>query len=152
MYTVTDALRQVAWCTYATKGRLGLTRHTVSLRIRDWSGSRPGLGTATDTLTLFTVEDGYAPPLSRISGKDVSASNGRFQQNDLRLVLVQPFTLNNISYGYDYNSFNPPVSGTKEILWKITNYDEPVGWYTKVEEDLSSQITWTITLRKTASK
>lgn len=60
---------------------VGLRLFTVSTRLRTWSGSRPGAGTATDTDTVLSPK----PKVIRLPLRVVESSGGRFEAGDLAI-------------------------------------------------------------------
>ena len=65
-------------------GELGLRLFTVEVFRRDWSGERPGLGTGYDTVTSVLVGT-YNPKVTQVSSRDIIASAGQYQDQDLRI-------------------------------------------------------------------
>jgi len=69
-------------------GALDLRPYKVTVRVRTWTGARPGLGTATDVdVPLYNA--GFNVKVTAISMKDVVASGGRYSAGDFR---IGPFT------------------------------------------------------------
>ena len=109
-------------------GILGLRAYTVTLRVRTWSGERPGLGTFTDTTTAIvnTFVDGTTYPINvyPMTRRDALASGGRYVTGDLRCGPSTPAYVNAITGqtgGFTDAQLDPAVSSTStELFWLVT--------------------------------
>ena len=126
-------------------GSMGLRPYTVAIRVTTWSGARVGLGTATDTDTDITVAGGlYSPKARSMSSRDVIASGGRYQADDIR---VGPLSPNNVAVA----TIDPATSSSPtEIKYKITGPGTASGgdWYVRVGDEVDHALHRYIVLRK----
>ena len=120
-----DALRSIA-------GVLGLRPYTVKVRVRVWSGERPGLGSRTDIdTTLYNTINGVQYPV-RVrtrSQRDVIESGGQFSDHDF---LIGPMTPQYIAPqtglpgGYLIGQLDPaPTNSATELVWFMSGPDLP---------------------------
>jgi hypothetical protein len=65
---------------------LGLRRYSVTIRRRQWSGGKPGLGTATNTDLVLSPR----PRVREISVREVAGSGGTFESGDFRIDKITP--------------------------------------------------------------
>lgn len=131
---------------------LGLRPFQVVVRQRVWSGERAGLGTKTDSDGYLTV-DGYAPKVKQLSQKDVVASGGFFQDQDLEITFTPSYDVACGSGGFNTSFFDPPTTNNPtELFFKVYGPGLPsIGaWYKKINQRIDSKITYKITIRKTA--
>src|SRR5713101_1717104 len=109
-----DKMRSVASIVDRT-----LVPFTVQIKVRNWTGERVGLGTLSDTDGYILVADGYHVHVKQITQKDVIASAGLYQAQDMT---VGPFTPTYVdpqgnTRGFAVSAFDPPVQGQQEIIW-----------------------------------
>ena len=134
----TDAMRAVA-------GAAGLRPFTVKVRIRTWSGARPGVGARSDTDITLTNQfvDGSAQNVRvrQLSSKDIIASGGRYRDRDLRVGPMSPsyaatFTMAAGGFG-DASIDTAPTNTATEIFWNVQGPGMPAGgeWHSKVGEE-----------------
>lgn len=131
----------------------GLRLYTVSIRVRTWSGSRPGVdaSTSTDANTYFYVDAGtHRPHVEQVSQRDIIASDGQYQDQDLK---VGPITPPYTGGGVDITAFDPtPGNSPTEVFFKIEGPGMATGgsWFRKVGQDVSHALSYTFVLRRTA--
>jgi hypothetical protein len=120
-------------------GKLGLRPFPVLIRVRSWSGARAGLGTATDTDTdLLRV--GEKPHVRQLSEREILASGGLYQDQDLELVLTADYATGGTSLA----TLEPETNTQpQEIFFKVGDH-----WYKKVSQKVDSAHTYRLTLRK----
>jgi hypothetical protein len=154
MTTLKDQIRYSADVARKQPGLLGLRPWRVYLATEVWTGERPGLGTRTLATTELTVADGYAPRVTLISQRDVIASNGLYQDQDLRVgPLTKSYTVDATTGGMSASAFDPSVGATPtQVLFKVTGDDLPVtgAIYQKVSQEIISAHSYSLILRKTA--
>lgn len=153
MSALSEALKASLDKVRAIPGILGLRPYTVYIRVRIWSGERPGLGTKTDTDTDLTVNDGYAPRVRQLTEKDVVASGGLYSDQDFEILLTPAFVSSCGIGGYLVSAFDPSTSSNPtEVFFNIKGPGLPAtgGWYKKISQDVSSALTNTFIIRKTA--
>lgn len=130
----------------------GLCDWTVTIRVRTWSGSRPGVdnSSSTDTDTTFWVDGGtHRPRVVQVTQRDIIASGGVLQEQDIK---VGPVTPPYPGGGVDITTFDPNnVLGPAEILFKVIGPGMAAGgsWFRKVAQDVSSPLAYFFTLRRT---
>ncbi len=137
----------------AIPGILGLRPYTVSVRVRTWTGERAGLGTKSDSDTSLTVFDGYQPRVRQLTEKDVVASGGLYSDQDFEVMITPAYVGACGIGGYLTTVFDPATgSNPMEVFFNIKGPGLPTtgGWYKKFSQDVSSVLTNTFILRKTA--
>lgn len=77
-----DAIRSIP-------GNLGLRLIPVTVRVRQWTGQRVGLGTVTVTDTRLLV-DGQNPRVVQLKTEDIVRSAGKYSSGDWRIGPVTP--------------------------------------------------------------
>ena len=138
-------------------GDLGLRRHVVTIRVRTWSGERVGLGTRLDTETVLSVGAGaYNPKVTRVSQKDIVASGGLYQSNDVK---VGPLTPEYLGGGAAVAVLDPETTPMlpKEILFRIEGDGYPDGgaWFEKISTEAGASTNSTkrfLVLRQTGRR
>ncbi len=70
-------------------GQLDLRPRSVTVRVRTWSGARPGVGTFTDVDTLL-LNAGYNVKVEQVATKDIVASGGKYQSGDYKIGRLTP--------------------------------------------------------------
>lgn len=149
--TFANSLRATLDKLRAIPAKLGLRSYTVTVRVRSWSGDRPGDGVLTDTLTQLTV-DGYAPKVKQLTQQDVIASGGLYQDQDLEVSLTPEFTVNAVTGGVTVQTFDPPVGAAPtEVAFIVEGPGLPEGGsvFKKIGQRVDSELTYRITLRNT---
>lgn len=134
-------------------GTLDLRQYTVTIRVRTWTGSRPGVdaSTSTDADSSFWVDGGtHRPRVVQVTQKDIIASGGLYQDQDLK---VGPITPPYQGGGVDITQFDPNnQSGPAEVLFKVEGLGMAPGgsWYRKVSQDVTKPFAYTFVLRRSA--
>lgn len=97
--------------------QLGLRPYSVTVRVRTWTGQRPGMGTHSDVDTVLG-NAGQNVKVTLISSRDIVASGGRYTAGDFR---VGPLTPSHATGGTPLSVFDPPRSATaREIFFIVT--------------------------------
>lgn len=133
-------------------GEFGLRPYTVTVRVRTWSGSRVGLGTKTDTDTPLKVGGGTQSPYVReISQKEIVASGGLYQDQDIEVGPITPSYTIPLSGGHAISSFEPPRNPPTEVYFLVTGpgMASTGSWFKKQGQRLTSVFGYTIVLRRT---
>lgn len=132
---------------------LGLRLYSVSIRVRTWSGSRPGVdsSTSTDANQYFYVDAGtHRPRVQQVTQRDIIASGGVYQDQDVK---VGPITPPYTGGGVDITAFDPNMTASPvEVFFKIEGPGMATGgsWYRKVGQDCSKPLAYYFTLRRVA--
>ena len=138
------------------RGILGLNPYTVKIRVRVWTGNRPGLfgTTYTDTDTPVTVG---IPPLGPqnptvrfVSNREIVASGGLYRDRDLRIGPLTPSYVSTLigaccagyaaagTGGFVDTTLDPLVVNgfAVEVFWNVAGPSMPVGgaWAKRVQE------------------
>lgn len=135
-------------------GKFGIRRHSVSIRVRTWSGSRVGLGTKTDVTTAIKVgKDLYNPNVVEVDVRDVVASGGKYQAGDFKVgPISHEYSYQAVTYGYSVGEVNPDTGASpKEVLYKLEGNGFPSDgqWCELVEESSLTDFRIMLTLRPT---
>lgn len=132
-------------------GALGLRPHTVTVRVRTWTGARAGLGTKTDVDTVITNAGGYGPRVVQVSAKDVVASGGLYEAGDYR---IGPISRDYTGGGTTDAALNPATTSTaREVFFCITGPGFPSSgqWFKRVNDEGYKRHTQTmVVVRETA--
>jgi hypothetical protein len=115
----------------AIRGILGLNPFTVTVRVRSWTGSRPGLGAPLDVDTVLVNQGAdlnlYPVKVVQLSRQDVIASGGQYQSGDLRIGPMTPSYIATIlaAGGSDDTTLDAPVQPitAREIIWIVSTND-----------------------------
>lgn len=147
-----DALRSIG-------GILGLRAFTVKVRVRSWTGDRPGLGSYADQDTVLQnqappgVTPSLYPVLARyVTTREVIASGGLWRDRDIRVGPMTPAyaaAIGMLAGGYGESNLDPAVAlPAREVFWNVAGPDMPAGgvWCSKVQE-LSTALHYIVVLR-----
>lgn len=108
--------------------QLGLRPYTVKIRLRLWSGERPGIAGSSfaDYDTVIGNQLGgvvYPPKVRQVSAQDVIASGGLYASRDMR---VGPMTPSYGPGGVNRDIIDPKVyNAAAEVFWILTGPDIP---------------------------
>jgi len=89
-----------------------MRRISVTVRVRQWSGARVGLGTVTVTNTPLLV-DGKNPRVVQLKTEDVIRSGGLYTSGDYKIGPVTPLP------GM-MDSVEPASATSREVLYVLT--------------------------------
>jgi hypothetical protein len=127
-----------------------LRRYVVEHVSQTWTGELPGEGTTTGPVyTPITVGDGARPKVAQLSQRDVIASGGLYQDQDLRIgPLTPPFT----GGGTAITTFDPASVGpAATVMFRITGPGcEGGALYRKVGQDVAGNFRYSIIVRRMA--
>ena len=147
----TNLLAAVERIRGAIPGALDLRQHTVTVRVRTWTGARPGLiGTSKTDVDTVLTNAGYNPKVTEVSTRDIVASGGVYQQGDYR---IGPLTPSYAGGGIALATVDPATTSTaREVLYKIEGQGLPSGgaWFKRVEASMLRNFTNSIVVRRTA--
>ena len=137
----------------------GLRQYDVVIRVITWkigavNAAYPGAPGATKTAvdTPLTV-NGARVKVEQLNQKDIIASGGLYQDQDLKIGPITPaFTENALQKGFDPATLDPTTSGANEVLFKITGPNFPTGaWFKKIgQEIVKANFHYFVILRKNA--
>jgi hypothetical protein len=131
----------------------GLRLYTVTIRVRTWSGTRPGVdaSTSTDADTVFWVDAGtHKTRVVQVTQRDIVASGGVYTDQDVK---VGPITPLYTTGGYDITAFDPnETTAPAEVLFRIDGpgMGSSGAWFRKVGQDVTKPFSYYFTLRRTA--
>lgn len=101
---------------------LGMRRYTLTIRVRTWSGGRPGVGTPTDSDLTITPR----PRVRAVSVREVQASGGRYTDGDLTADRINPYVAGPPAVGYTPTQLRPVASGpAQEVMYILTGDEGP---------------------------
>ena len=157
--TLRDRIQAVAERLRGVPGTLGMRPWTVSVRRREWSGERVGVGVPTDFDTPLSVQFGRSNPrVQEISNRDVVASGGAFSSGDIKVGPLTPSCLASVSSalgGHSPADLDPDVSvRPSEVLFFVTGpgTDAAGTWYRRVESSGFKLFHHTLILRATKAR
>lgn len=136
--------------------RLDLRLYKVSIRVRTWTGSRPGVdsSTSTDADEYFGVDAGtHRARVAQVTQRDIIASGGIYQDQDVKVGPITPPYLGGAANHADITAFDPnPTGSATEVFFKIEGPGMATGgsWFHKVGQDCSKPFAYYFTLRRVA--
>jgi hypothetical protein len=139
-------------------GTWGLRLYSVTVRVNAWSGTLPGQQGATKTPTETPLlAGGGRPRVEQVSQRDVIASAGLYEEQDLRIGPLTPaFTdpATGAPGGIDPSLFDPLVNGgPTEVLFRVDGPGLPAAWYKKVgTEIIPGNFRYCFVVRKTGEQ
>lgn len=130
---------------------LGVRLYTVTIRVRTWTGARPGIGSGVDADSVFWVDGGtHKPRVVQVTSRDVIASGGMYQDQDLK---VGPVTPSYSGGGVSVDAIDPPPGvSPAEVFFKIVGPGMESGgsWFKKINTNtLPSPFGYTFVVRAT---
>lgn len=148
MANLREHLNRVADRIRALPGRLGERPTTVTIVTREWSGSRVAQGTVLSETSLTITP---TPKVRTVSSREIAASGGRYQAEDVRVGPITPTYDTGVSSGGYASSQVAPVKQRNgiEVVYRLAGW--LAGDYERVdtESDRTHQIT--IVLRRKRS-
>lgn len=144
--TLRDDLLNVAEDVREIPGDLGLRLFSVEVFKRTHSGERVGIGTTYDTVKTLLVAS-YKPKVVQVTSRDIIASGGLYQEQDLRVGPLTPTKIN-------VPDFDPPVGvAPVELLFRITGPGYEAGaWFKKINMVTTRPFRYEFVVRATAEK
>jgi len=142
--TLRDDLLDVVEDVREIPGDLGLRLFSVEVFKRTHAGERVGLGTSYDTTKTLLVA-AYKPKVVQVSSRDIIASGGLYQEQDLRVGPLTPTKIN-------VPDFDPPVGvAPMELLFRITGPGYEAGaWFRKINMLTTRPFRYEFVVRATA--
>lgn len=135
------------------RGRLNsdwdLRRYDVEHVSTTWAGGLPGDGAASSPVVTPIVVDGdKRPKVAQLSQKDILASGGLYQDQDLRIGPLTPPILG--GGGLPITVFDPaPVGPSTTVMFRITGPGCEGGvMYRKVGQDVTGNFRYSIIVRR----
>ncbi len=144
-------------------GELGLRPYKVTVLVRTWNGSRPGVdqSTSTDATSVISVDIGSQHPRVRqLTQREIIASAGMYQDQDMRVGPITPPTVGGTDPPYvgataDHSAisvFEPPIgAGPVEIFFKLEGPGMSPGgsYFKKVGQDVTRPLHYEFVVRRT---
>jgi hypothetical protein len=144
-----DFLPVVDWGRGLLDAAFGLRRYDVVMVVTTWSGALPGDGTASPAVeTPIVVAGSRRPKVEQLTQRDIVASGGLYQEQDLR---VGPLTPAFTSGGLDVTAFDPAAVGpSTEVLFRLTGPGTPAtgALYRKVGQSVEKNFHYSFVLRR----
>ncbi len=130
-------------------GILGFRRFTVTVRVRSWSGERPGVGVVFEKNVVLTNQGIGSTPtvpvrVRQLSAKDIIASGGLYRDRDMKVGPMTPTYAASLGLragGYDDSTLDVPTTySPNEIFWNVTGDGMPFGgvWCDKIGEEATA--------------
>jgi hypothetical protein len=131
-------------------GEMGLCPWTVYVRVRTWTGPRPGVGQYVDKDTQITngayPNDLQNPVVRHLNPKEIIASGGLYQEHDYKVGPITPPYPSDIGVpaaGFGDSSLDPTGTANGiEVFWNIAGPGTPAGqfpnggnWCSKVADE-----------------
>ncbi len=145
----TNLLKRVDQIRGQVPGKLDLRPYSVIVRVRTWTGARPGLGTKTDVDTQI-LNAGFNPKVEEVSSRDIIASGNVYQMGDYK---ISPITPDYGSGGTPGTSLDPSVTTTAlEVFYKISGPRLPSSgaWFKRVSSSDLTNFHIEVVVRSTA--
>ena len=135
--------------------QFGVRLYQVAVTTRTWTGSRPGLGTFSDTTTGLKVDLGIGPVKARqMSGEEIVASGGVYGDELWEIGPITPPYPGSSPDNDGIAVFDPPVVGPNtEIFYTLTGpgLSAPANTFKKVARRVDRAFRYMFTLQKTAT-
>jgi hypothetical protein len=138
---------------------LGLRLHIVTVRIRQWTGERPGEGSYVDTNTGLKVDLAIGNVKVRnLTQKEVIASGGLFTDQDLIVGPITPPYQGSATDNDAISVFDPPtqvgVVSATEIFFNIQGpgYGATGNWFKKIGQRTDQPFRYMLYLRNTGEQ
>lgn len=128
-----------------------LRRYTVEHVSTTWTGDIPGEGTTTGPVYTPIVVDGdKRPKVTQLTQRDVIASGGLYQDQDLRIGPLTPPIAG--GGGTEITTFDPsPTGPSTTVMFRITGPGcEGGALYRKVGQDVAGNFRYSIIVRRMA--
>ncbi len=153
MATLRDTLLPALDQIRAIPAILGLRSHVISITVRVWTGSRPGVGTYTPTATLTKLDLGaYNVKVRNVSQREAIASAGLYTDQDLVVGPITPPFSGSALDNDNISVFDPPVGGSPtEVFFNIQGpgYSVNGDWFKKIAQRTDQPFRYMFWLRKT---
>lgn len=133
----------------------GLRTYSVTIRVRTWNGSRPGIDASTSTHadTTFWVDAGkHKPRVQQVSQRDIMTSGGLYQDQDLRVGPITPPYAGGAANHSDTTVFDPvPGAAPTEVFFLVQGPGMGANgaWYEKVSQTVTRPFRYEFVIRKT---
>ena len=128
--------------------------YSVSIVVRTWTGSRPGLGANTDTNTGLKIDLGIGQvKVTQVSESQVVASGGLYEAQDFNVGPITPPYTGSTLDNDAISVFDPVINANPaEVFFKITGPGmAPTGsYFRKVTQDVSKLYRYSFVVRRTA--
>jgi hypothetical protein len=162
--TPIDSIRFATDIGLSAPDAIDLRQYNVTLETLTWSGSRPGLGTVTQTSTPVYNFDGYFqglpndgyvnPKFRQVTKQEIVLSGGVLKDQD---VVIGPFVFPyddglGDSGGLDPMVFSPNIALTTEFYINIVGPNFPAGGsqFKKIWDKTDLNVVYRVYLRNTA--
>jgi len=141
MSDLPTCLRAAMECVLSIPATLNMRRYRVFVTKIEYDGLRPGLGARTRTDTELLVKDGYIP-VQDLFDKDVFLSGGLLNEKTLRLTVVPPYTIDEVTYGVSRDIYDPDVTDdtNTQIYFHLFSDEYPNGRYYKRKKVLDEKL------------
>ena len=133
----------------------GLRLYDVLMRVSTWpTGTLPGAQGATKAAvdTPVVVAGGARPKVEQLVQRDVLASGGLYQDQDLK---IGPLTPKSAGFpaGVDPATFDPLEGSNVEVLFQLTGPAFPTGaWFKKIGQQFTGTFGLYLIVRKTGAQ
>ena len=148
-----DFIKYAADVALGVPNLLQLRPYTTTLNTISWSGSRPGLGSAT-IVSNSVYNDGYINPRFRqVTREEVVLSGGVLRDQDVVIgPFVFPYSTPFATGGLDPLTFNPTLSNTCEFYINIMGPNFPAAGlqFKKIWDDTQKNVMYRVYLRSTS--
>jgi len=157
MTTLRDDLLDVADSIRGIPDELGVRLFKVSIRVRTWNGSRPGVdsSSSSDTNTYFWVDGGcHRIRVRQLTQREIIASGGLYTDQDLRIGPITPpypgprSPANNSAYSI----FEPAPNGSPvEIFFKVEGPGMAASgsWFKAIKTDVTRPFRYEFVVQRT---
>lgn len=143
---VIDAVRGIP-------GALDLRPYKVTVRVRTWTGTRPGIGADTDVDKAIWVDAGsHKPRVRQLTQREIIASGGAYQDQDLRIGPITPPYTGGAANNTATSIFDPSPGGTPaEIFFKLEGPGMAAGgsWFKRISGDVTRPLHYEFVVRRT---
>jgi hypothetical protein len=150
-----DALLPAVDVIRGIPAQLGQRLYTVSIRVQQWTGPRPGVGSVTTTDTGLKVDLGLYPvKIRQLSQREIIASAGLYEDNDIEIGPITPPYAGSTADNDAISVWLPNVIATAaaEIRFRILGPGYPASgvWHRMISHDFTQRYRYMFVLRGTA--
>jgi len=133
----------------------GLRLYTVSIKVKTWTGTRPGVdtSTATDADSTFWVDAGkHKPRVVQVTQRDIIMSGGAYQDQDLKVGPITPPYRGGTADHSAITVFDPLPNGSPvEIFFLVQGPGMAVegSWFEKFQMTVTKPFSYQFVIRRT---
>jgi hypothetical protein len=137
-------------------GLFGLRLYSISIVVRTWSGSRPGVdqSTSSDARSPLTVDlTKFNIKVRQLTAREIIASGGDFNDQDLKVGPITPPYQGSTADNDAISIFDPlPTASATELFFNVQGpgFQRAAGaWFKKISQDVTAPMHYEFVVRHT---